>query len=55
MRSSPPAHGIEPLMPRELDVDSALAVLEDPLSRCCRQDMRTPEVFTALDFLRDAR
>jgi hypothetical protein len=38
-------------MPRELDVETALAVLEDALSRCRREDMRTPEVFAALDFL----
>jgi hypothetical protein len=37
--------------PGELDVETAIAVLEDALNRCRRQDMRTPEVFAALDFL----
>jgi hypothetical protein len=34
-----------------LDVETAVAVLEDALNRCRREDMRTPEVLAALDFL----
>jgi hypothetical protein len=34
-----------------LDVEAAIAVLEDALNRCQREDMRTPEVLAALDFL----
>jgi hypothetical protein len=34
-----------------LDVEAAIAVLEDALNRCRREDMRTPEVLAALDFL----
>jgi hypothetical protein len=37
--------------PRELDVETALDVLTDALNRCRREDMRTPKVFAALDFL----
>jgi hypothetical protein len=37
--------------PLELDVETALAVLEDALNCCRREDMHTPEVFAALDFL----
>lgn len=35
-----------------MDNTTALAVLEDALERCRREDMRTPEVFAALDFLK---
>jgi hypothetical protein len=35
----------------ETRIDEALAVLEDALDRCRQEDMRTPEVFAALDFL----
>jgi hypothetical protein len=31
---------------------SALDVLENALARCRREDMRTPEVFAALDYLK---
>jgi hypothetical protein len=34
-----------------LDVETAIAVLQDGLNRCRREDMRTSEVFAALDFL----
>jgi hypothetical protein len=34
-----------------LDVETAIAVLEEALNRCRREDVRTPEVFAALDFL----
>lgn len=34
-----------------MDKISALAVLEDALERCRKEDMRTPDVFAALDFL----
>jgi len=30
---------------------NALAILQDALDRCQTEDMRTPEVFAALDFL----
>ena len=33
------------------DVETALDVLTDALNHCRREDMRTPEVFGALDFL----
>ena len=32
------------------DVETALDVPTDALNRCRREDMRTPEVFAALDF-----
>jgi hypothetical protein len=32
-------------------MERAIAVLEDVLNRCRREDMRMPEVFAALDFL----
>jgi hypothetical protein len=51
LQTSPPAQRIGSLMARELDVETAIAVLEDALNRCRREDMRTPEVFAALDFL----
>jgi hypothetical protein len=35
----------------EFDADTAIAVLEGALNRCRGEDMRTPEVFAALDFL----
>ena len=34
-----------------MDKTTALAVLEDALERCRREDMRTAEVYRALDFL----
>jgi hypothetical protein len=34
-----------------MDAHTALAVLEDALGRCRHEDMRTPEVLAALDFL----
>ena len=34
-----------------MDVTTALAVLEDAFQRCRDEDMRTAEVYTALDFL----
>ena len=34
-----------------MDTDSALAVLDDALHRCRKEDVRTPDVFAALDFL----
>ena len=34
-----------------MDKTTALAVLEDALERCKREDMRTAEVYGALDFL----
>jgi hypothetical protein len=34
-----------------MDKTTALAVLEDALERCRREDMRTAEVYGALDFL----
>jgi hypothetical protein len=33
------------------DLNSALAILADAFARCRKQDMRTAEVFTALEFL----
>jgi hypothetical protein len=33
------------------DLDKSIAVLEDALNRSREEDMRTPEVFAALDFL----
>jgi hypothetical protein len=36
---------------RSIDVTTALALLQDALDRCRDEDMRTPEVFAALDFL----
>jgi hypothetical protein len=32
-------------------LDKSIAVLEDAVSRCREEDMRTPEVFAALEFL----
>ena len=34
-----------------MDKTTALAVLEDALERCRKEDMRTPDVFATLDFL----
>jgi hypothetical protein len=34
-----------------VDISQALAILEDALSRCRKEDMRTAEVFAALSFL----
>jgi hypothetical protein len=34
-----------------MDKITALAVLEDALERCKREDMRTAEVYGVLDFL----
>jgi hypothetical protein len=34
-----------------MDSNTTLAVLTDALKRCRREDMRTPEVFAALDYL----
>ena len=34
-----------------MDKTTALAVLEDALERCRKEDMRTSDVFAALDFL----
>lgn len=34
-----------------MDKTTALAVLKDALERCRREDMRTTEVYRALDFL----
>jgi hypothetical protein len=34
-----------------MDVTTALAVLQDAPDRCRDEDMRTPDVFAALDFL----
>jgi hypothetical protein len=34
-----------------LNVETAIAVLEDALDRCRREDMRTPDVLAALVFL----
>jgi hypothetical protein len=34
-----------------MDKTTALAVLENALERCRKEDMRTPDVFAALDFL----
>ena len=34
-----------------MDNATTLAVLQDALDRCRKQDMRTPDVFAALDFL----
>jgi hypothetical protein len=34
-----------------MDTTTALAVLADALERCRRQDMRTAQVYAALDFL----
>ncbi len=34
-----------------MDTTSALAVLQNALDRCRKEDMRTAEVFAALDFL----
>jgi len=34
-----------------MESTAALAVLQDALNRCRGEDMRTPEVFAALDFL----
>src|SRR5215467_14551559 len=36
---------------QQMDVTTAVAVLQDALDRCDRKDMRTPKVFAALDFL----
>jgi hypothetical protein len=35
----------------ERDVTTAIAILQDALDRCRTEDMRTPEVFAALEFL----
>ena len=34
-----------------MDTITALAVLDDALNRCRKEDVRTPDVFAALDFL----
>ena len=34
-----------------MDNTTALAVLQDALDRCRKEDTRTPDVFAALDFL----
>jgi hypothetical protein len=34
-----------------VDTTIALAVLTNALDRCCDEDIRTPDVFAALDFL----
>jgi hypothetical protein len=34
-----------------MDIKSALAILTDALIRCREEDMRTAEVFAALEFL----
>ena len=34
-----------------MDTTTALAVLDDALNRCRKKDVRTPNVFAALDFL----
>ena len=36
-----------------MDETSALAVLENAFDRCRCEDMRTPEVFAALDYLKE--
>ena len=34
-----------------MDIKTALAVLDDALNRCRKDDVRTPDVFAAVDFL----
>ena len=34
-----------------MDTTAAIAVLENALERCRKEDMRTPDVFAALDFV----